>query len=116
MLASGTGMATKEGCCSGGPIHYAVFFCTDDGFGIEMVQALDDLHAVDIVQALQPSAVTHAVPAASLDGKDKHRLLWDWMDALEQSMASEGGQRSQTHWPWGAQSTSTRAAEPQISC
>ena len=84
-------MGTKEGCCSGGPIHYAVFFCTDDGFGIEMVQALDEPHAVDIVQALQPSAVTHAVPAASLDGKDKHRLLWDWMDALEQSMASEGG-------------------------
>ena len=27
----------------------------------------------------------------SLDGKDKHRLLWDWMVALEQSMASEGG-------------------------
>ena len=68
-----------------------MFFCTDDGFGIEMVQALDEPHAVDIVQALQPSAVTHAVPAASLDGKDKHRLLWDWMVALEQSMASEGG-------------------------
>ncbi len=68
-----------------------MFFCTDDGFGIEMVQALEEPHAVDIVQALQPSAVTHAVPAASLDGKDKHRLLWDWMDALEQSMASEGG-------------------------
>ena len=84
-------MATKEGCSAGGPIHYAVFFCTDDGFGIEMVQALDEPHAVDIVQALQPSAVTHAVPAASLDGKDKHRLLWDWMDALEQSLASEGG-------------------------
>jgi hypothetical protein len=68
-----------------------VFFCTDDGFGIEMVQALDEAHAVDIVQALQPSAVTHAVPAASLDGKDRHRLLWDWMDALEQSTAREGG-------------------------
>ena len=72
-----------------------MFFCTDDGFGIEMVQALDEHHAVDIVQALQPSAVTHAVPAASLDGKDKHRLLWDWMDPLEQSMASEGGPGTQ---------------------
>jgi hypothetical protein len=68
-----------------------VFFYTDEGFGNEMVQALDEPHAVDIVQVLQPSAVTHAVPAASLDGKDKHRLLWDWMDALEQSMAREGG-------------------------
>ena len=84
-------MATKELCSPGGPIHYAVFFCTDEGFGIEMVQALDDSHAVDMVQALQSGAVARAVPAASLDGKNKQRLLWDWMDALEQSMASAGG-------------------------
>lgn len=84
-------MATKEVCSAGGPIHYAVFFSTDEGFGIEMVQALDEPHAVDIVQALQPGAVARAVPATSLDGKDKQRLLWDWMDALEQSTASEGG-------------------------
>jgi len=56
-----------------------------------MVQALDEAHAVDIVQALQPGAVARAVPAASLEGKNKHRLLSDWMDALEESMASEGG-------------------------
>ncbi len=59
-----------------------MFFCTDDGFGIEMVQALDEPHAVDIVQALQPGAVARAVPAASLEGKDRHRMLWDWMGAL----------------------------------
>jgi hypothetical protein len=87
----GTPMATKEVCSAGGPIHYAVFFCTDDGFGIEMVQALDEAHAVDMVQALQSGAVARAVPAALLDGKNKQQLLWDWMDALEQSMASEGG-------------------------
>jgi hypothetical protein len=68
-----------------------VFFCTDEGFGIEMVQALDEAHAVDIVQALQPGAVARAVPVASLEGKDRHRLLSHWMDALEQTMASEGG-------------------------
>lgn len=68
-----------------------MFFCTDEGFGIEMVQALDEAHAVDMVQALQSAAVARAVPAALLDGKNKQRLLWDWMDALEQSMASEGG-------------------------
>jgi hypothetical protein len=84
-------MATKEVCSAGGPIHYAVFFCTDEGFGIEIVQALDEAHAVDMVQALQSGAVARAVPAALLDGKDKQRLLWDWMDALEQSMASERG-------------------------
>jgi hypothetical protein len=84
-------VATKEVCSAGGPIHYAVFFSTDEGFGIEMVQALDEAHAVDIVQAVQPGAVARAVPAASLEGKNKHRLLSDWMDALEESMAREGG-------------------------
>jgi len=68
-----------------------VFFCTDEGFGIEMVQALDEAHAVDIVQALQSGAVARALPVASLAGKDRQRLLWHWMDALEQSMAREGG-------------------------
>jgi hypothetical protein len=84
-------MATKEVCSAGGPIHYAVFFSTDEGFGIEMVQALDEAHAVDIVQALQSGAVARAVPATSLEVKNKHRLLSDWMDALEESMASEEG-------------------------
>jgi hypothetical protein len=68
-----------------------VFFCTDEGFGIEMVQALDEAHALDIVQALQSGAVARAMPAALLDGKDKQRLLWHWMDALEESTAREGG-------------------------
>ena len=68
-----------------------MFFCADEGVGIEMVQALDEAHELDIVQALQPGAVAQAVPATSLEGKNKHRLLSDWMDALEESMASEGG-------------------------
>jgi hypothetical protein len=68
-----------------------VSFRTDDGFGIEMVRPLDEAHAVDIVQALQPGAISLAVPATSLEGKNKYRLLWDWMDALEQTMANEGG-------------------------
>ena len=68
-----------------------MFLCTDDGFGIEMVQAPDEPHAVDIVQALQCCAFAEAVPASSPEGMDRHRLLWDWMNALEQTMASEGG-------------------------
>jgi hypothetical protein len=68
-----------------------VFFCTDEGFGIEMVQALDEAHAVDIVLALQSGALAKAVPAAFLESKDRMKLLWQWMDVLEQSMASEGG-------------------------
>lgn len=66
-----------------------MFFCTDEGFGIEMVQALDEAHALDIVQALQSGAVAQAVSASSLEGKDRHKLLREWMDALEQSMAGD---------------------------
>ncbi len=88
VLASGTGMATKVKCCHGGPIHYAVFFCTDQGFGIQMVQALDEAHAVDIVHALHPEAMTKAIPAASLDEKERFRLLLNWMEELDQSMAT----------------------------
>jgi hypothetical protein len=54
-------------------------------------KALDEAHAVVIVQALQRGAIAQVVLAASLDGKDRLRLLWDWMKALEQTMASEGG-------------------------
>jgi hypothetical protein len=68
-------------------MHYAVFFSTEQGFGIEMVQALDEPHAVDIVQAHQPDAVTEVVPAAFLDGKDKMKLLWQWMDDLDEFRA-----------------------------
>ncbi len=93
-----------------------MFFCTDDGFGIEIVQALDEPHAVDIVQALQPGALAEAVPAISMEDKDRHRLLWDWKDALDQSMASEGGPAIPSPLTLGAQNTITRAAEPQISC
>ena len=53
-----------------GPILYAVSFCIDDGFGIEMVRPLDEAHAVDIVQALQSGTVAKALPATSLEGKN----------------------------------------------
>ena len=52
-----------------------MFFYTDEGFGIEMVQALDEPHAVDIVQALQRGAFAQAVPAASMVGTDKQQLV-----------------------------------------
>ena len=54
-----------------------MFFSGSLGDGIEIVQAIDEAHAVDIVQALQPGAVAQAVPATLLDGKNRHRQLWD---------------------------------------
>ena len=105
-------MANKEWSCPGGPIHFAVFFCTDQGFGIQMVQALDEPHAVDIVQALEPGALAEAVPAISLEGKDRHRLLWDWMDALEQSMASGEGPAIPNPLAFGAEAVGSEHDHP----
>jgi hypothetical protein len=45
-----------------------------------MVQALDEAHAVDMVLAKHPDAQVKAVPAASIEGMNKHRLLFDWLD------------------------------------
>ena len=46
------------------------------GDGIEMVQALDETHAVDIVLAQHPDAQVKAVPAASIEGMNKHRFCF----------------------------------------
>jgi hypothetical protein len=69
-------------------MHYSVFFCTDQGFGIEMVQALIEPHAVDIVHAHQLDAVTEVVPAAFLEGTVRVTLLWQWMDDLDECRAT----------------------------
>ena len=60
VLAAGDPHGYQGGVLPRGPILYAVSLCTDDGFGIEMVQALDEAYAVDIVQALQPGAISKA--------------------------------------------------------
>jgi hypothetical protein len=52
------------------------------GDGIEMVQALDEAHAVDIGLAQHPDAHVKAVPAASIEGMNKPRLLFSWLETL----------------------------------
>ena len=52
------------------------------GDGIEMVQALHEVHAVDIVLAEHPDAHLKAVPAASIEGMNKHRVLFSWLESL----------------------------------
>ncbi|MCP9904619.1 hypothetical protein KBY85_10805 [Cyanobium sp. BA5m-10] len=52
------------------------------GDGIVMVHALDEAHAVDIVLAQHPDAHVKAVPAASIEGMNKHRLLFSWLESL----------------------------------
>ncbi|MCP9878746.1 hypothetical protein KBY74_02545 [Cyanobium sp. A1C-AMD] len=43
-----------------------MFFADGDGFGIEMVQALDAAHAQDIARAQHPTGRLLAVPAEGL--------------------------------------------------
>ena len=59
-----------------------MFFSGSVGDGIEMVQALDEAHAVDIVLAQHPDAQLKAVQAASIEGMNKHRLLFSWLELL----------------------------------
>ena len=77
-----TGIAIKGGCLFGDPIHYAVLFSGSLGNGIEMVQALDEAHAVDIVLAQHPDAHVKAVPTDSIEVMNKHRLLFSWLESL----------------------------------
>ena len=61
-----------------------------------MVQALDEAHAVDIVLAQHPDAHEKAVPAASIEGMNKHRLLFSWLESCKaQSPASRRGRASE---------------------
>ena len=78
-----------------------MFFSGSLGDGIEIVQAIDEAHAVDIVQALQPGAVAQALPATLLDGKNRHRQLWDWRTPLSSPWQVREGQRAHTRWPTG---------------
>lgn len=59
-----------------------MFFSGSLGDGIEMVQALDEAHAVDITLAQHPDAHVKAVLAASIEGMNKHRLLFSWLESL----------------------------------
>ena len=55
--------------------QFAMFFSVDDGFGIELVQALDAGHAQDIARTQHPTGWLSAVPAELLDVKDRHKRL-----------------------------------------
>jgi hypothetical protein len=59
--------------------QFAVFFADDAGFGIEMVQGLDAVHAEDIARAQHPTGRLSAVLAELLEGQDRHKLLGAWL-------------------------------------
>ena len=51
----------------------------DAGFGIEMLQAPNAAHALDIARAQHPTGRLSAVPAELLDCQDRHKLLRAWL-------------------------------------
>ena len=61
-------------------LQFAVFFSDGGGFGIEMVQAMDQEHALDISRARHATGRLSTVPAELLDGLDRHRLLMAWIE------------------------------------
>ena len=65
-----------------GTIRFVVFFSSSLGDGIEMVEALDQAHAADITQAKFPDAQLKVVPASTIHDKDRHRLLFSWLETL----------------------------------
>jgi hypothetical protein len=75
-------LATKSWRSPRGTIRFAVFFSSSLGDGIEMVEALDEAHAADITLAQFPDAQLKVVPASTIEGKNRHRLLFSWLDTL----------------------------------
>jgi len=63
-------------------MEFAVFFSGSAGDGIHMVEAHDEAHALDFAQAEFPDARLSAVPASTLEGTNRHRLLMSWLDTL----------------------------------
>ena len=59
-----------------------MFFSGSLGDGIEMVQALDEAHAVDIVLDLHPDPHVKTVPAVSIECMNKPRLLFSCLQLL----------------------------------
>ncbi|MBC1262353.1 hypothetical protein FQK07_14030 [Synechococcus sp. BSF8S] len=59
-----------------------MFFSSSLGDGIEIVEALDEAHAADITQAQFPDARLKVLPASAIEGKDRHRLFFRWLDEL----------------------------------
>lgn len=62
---------------------YAVFFTDEQGSGIQMVQALDPGHAMDIVSAEHPYGRMSVIEASQLEGVNRMRVLLAWVEALE---------------------------------
>ena len=60
-----------------------VVFSLSDGAGrAESVEAASAEAAEAVVQAAHPGAITGAVPAEALEGCNRSRLLWEWMETV----------------------------------
>ena len=61
---------------------YGLFFSEELGVGIYPVQVMAPDHAMDIVRADHPQARMRVIPAERLDGTDRWKMLFAWLDAI----------------------------------
>ena len=58
-------------------------FSLDDGAGrAETVEAASAAAAEAQVQASHPGVITSVVPVEALEGCNRSRLLWEWMETV----------------------------------
>lgn len=63
-------------------MQFALFFSNDLGAGIQPIDAMDAAHAMDIAHAEHPGARLAVVPAETIEGLDRHRLLAGWLEEI----------------------------------
>ncbi|MCS5692611.1 hypothetical protein NZK33_11520 [Cyanobium sp. FGCU-6] len=68
---------------------FSVFFDGPLGFGIQLVDAIDADHAVEITSGIHGGSRFSAVPPKELEGCDKHKLLRAWIRGEGQHQAGQ---------------------------
>jgi hypothetical protein len=59
--------------------RFAVYFDDEGGAGIQLVMAMDEGHAKDIMRATHPEGRMSVLAAALIEGQDRHALLARWL-------------------------------------
>jgi hypothetical protein len=67
-------------------------FSLDDGAGrADVIEAASADAAEALVLAAHPNAITSVVPAEAMEGCNRTRMLWEWMERVLAAAGSVGG-------------------------
>lgn len=64
-------------------MDFAVFFSDQFGAGIEFLTAMDLSQAIETARLQHPNARLAVVPAATIEGMNRHELLAAWLNEEE---------------------------------